>query len=119
VTSGRQTVGDQRSRLGRGWVAAGQGRPSPFFLNFFIFLMLPPTLWSIFYWKFGEWAKAFGRMGAQYTHFFKLPPSLGSVKSSIHHRVWGFYFILNFIFPKFRLDMGLHIYRLDFRFMEN
>jgi hypothetical protein len=42
--------------------------------------MLPPTLWSIFYWKFGEWARAFGRMGAQYTHFSKLPPSLGSVK---------------------------------------
>jgi hypothetical protein len=64
-----------------------QGRLASFFLNFFIFLMLPPTLWSIFYWKFGEWARAFGRMGAQYTHFFKLPPSLGSVKSSIPHRV--------------------------------
>jgi hypothetical protein len=55
-------------------------------------LMLPPTLWSIFYWKFGEWARAFGRMGAQYTYFFKLPPSLGSIKSSILHRVWRFYF---------------------------
>jgi hypothetical protein len=91
VTSGRQTVGDQRSRLGRGWVAAGQGRPSPFFLNFFIFLMLPPTLWSIFYWKFGEWAKAFGRMGAQYTHFFKLPPSLGSLE------IFTFFEILFFL----------------------
>jgi hypothetical protein len=34
------------------------------FLIFLIFLMLPPTLWSTFYWKFGEWARAFGRMGA-------------------------------------------------------
>jgi hypothetical protein len=51
----------------------GQDWPGPFFLIFLIFLMLPPTLWSIFYWKFGEWARAFGRMGAQYTHFFKLP----------------------------------------------
>jgi hypothetical protein len=33
-----------------------------------------------------------GRMGAQYTHFFKLPPTLGSVKSSISHIVWRFYF---------------------------
>jgi hypothetical protein len=46
----------------------------------------------IYFWKFGEWAKAFGRMGAQYTHFFKLPPTLGSVKSSIPHRVWRLYF---------------------------
>jgi hypothetical protein len=30
----------------------------PFFLNFLIFLKLPPILWSNFYWKFGEWAKA-------------------------------------------------------------
>jgi hypothetical protein len=54
--------------------------------------MLPPTFWSIFYWKFREWARAFGIMGAQYTHFFKLPPSYGSVKSSIPHRIWRFYF---------------------------
>jgi hypothetical protein len=48
--------------------------------------------------KFGEWARAFGRMGAKYIHFFKLPPTLGSVKSSIRHRIWRFYFIL-FYFP--------------------
>jgi hypothetical protein len=84
-------TGDQRSPTGRGSTPR-QGRPGPFFLNFFIILMLPPTLWSIFYWKFGEWARAFGRMGAHYTHFFKLPPSLGSVKSSIPHRVWRFSF---------------------------
>jgi hypothetical protein len=58
-------------------------------------------------------------MGAQYTHFFKLPPTLGSVKSSIPHNVWRFYFFGNFIFPKFIVDMDLHIYRSDFCFMEN
>jgi hypothetical protein len=60
-----------------------------------------------------------GKMGAQYTHFFKLPPTLGSVKSSIPHKVWRFYFLGNFIFSKFRIDLDLHIYRLDFCFMEN
>jgi hypothetical protein len=44
----------------------------------------------------------FGRMGAQYTHFFKLPSTLGSVKSSIPHRVWRFNFFLNF----FSLNLG-------------
>jgi hypothetical protein len=31
------------------------------------------------FWKFGKWAKAFGRMGVQHPHFFKLAPTLGSV----------------------------------------
>jgi hypothetical protein len=31
-------------------------------------------------------------MDAQCTHFFKLPPTLGSVKSSIPHKVWRFSF---------------------------
>jgi hypothetical protein len=80
--------------LRKKWRAAQKKihKKGPFFWNFGIFLMLPPTLWSIFYWKFGEWARAFGRMDAQYTHFFKLPPSLGIVISSIPHRVWRFYF---------------------------
>jgi hypothetical protein len=37
-------------------------------------------------------------MGAHCTHFFKLPPTLGSVKSSILHKVWRFYFFLEFYF---------------------
>jgi hypothetical protein len=58
---------------------------------------------------------AFGENGCtQYTHFFKLPPTLGSVKSSIPHNVWRFYFFWNFIFPKFRVYLDLQIYHLDF-----
>jgi hypothetical protein len=38
--------------------------------------------------------------------FFKIPPTLGSVKSSIPHNIWRFYFLGNFIFPKFRVDLG-------------
>jgi hypothetical protein len=78
-----------------------------------------PFFFYNFFGRLGEWAKALGRMGAQYTHFFKLPPTLGSVKSSISHRVWRFYFFCNFIFPKFRVHLDLHIYRSDFCFMEN
>jgi hypothetical protein len=58
-------------------------------------------------------------MGAQCTHFFKLPPTLGSVKSSIPHKVWRFYFFWNFTFAKFRVHLDLHIYHSDFCFMEN
>jgi hypothetical protein len=36
---------------------------SPNFLNFLNF----------FFWKFGKWARAFGRMGVQHPHFLKLP----------------------------------------------
>jgi hypothetical protein len=39
---------DQWSLARRG-LTPGQGWPAIFFLNFFIFLMLLPTLWSIFY----------------------------------------------------------------------
>jgi hypothetical protein len=95
LLAGQACVGTNQQELTTCAKNKGQHKKeiqTPFFLNFFIFLMLPPTLWSIFYWKFGEWARAFGRMGAQYTHFFKLPPSLGSVKSSIPHSVWRFYF---------------------------
>jgi hypothetical protein len=110
--AGRPYLGiDQWSPTGRGSIP-GHDWPGPFFLEFFYFF-------QIFYWKFGKWALAFGRMGAGYNHFFKLPPTLGSIKSSIPHRVWRFYFFFKIIFPKFRVDLDLHIYRLDFRFMEN
>jgi hypothetical protein len=42
--------------------------------------------------------------------FLKLAPTLGSVKCSIPHGDWRFSFFSNFIFPKFRIHMDLHIY---------
>jgi hypothetical protein len=47
---------------------------------------------SLFFWKFGEWAKAFGRMGVQHPHFLKLAPTLGSVKTSILMEIGDFTF---------------------------
>jgi hypothetical protein len=84
---------------------------------------LPPVgtqilFYFILFYLFGG-MRYLGRMGIQYTHFFKCPPTLGSVKSSIPHKVWRFYFFGNFIFPKFRVDLDLHTYRSDFHFMEN
>jgi hypothetical protein len=46
-------------------------------------------------WKFGKWARAFGRMGVQYPHFLKLALPLGSANSSKIHRERRFHF-----FPK-------------------
>jgi hypothetical protein len=46
----------------------------------------------IFFGKFRKWARDFGRMGIQHTHFLKLAPTLGSVKSSIPHGDWRFHF---------------------------
>jgi hypothetical protein len=94
----RLTLSRRRPAAGNRWSLAGcgltlgQGSPGPFLGIFKFFFKFLPILWSIFYWKFGEWARAFGRMGAEYTHFFKLPSTLGSIKSSIPHRVWRFYF---------------------------
>jgi hypothetical protein len=75
--------------------------------NFAIFLIICLTF---FFWKHREWAMAFGRMGVQHLHFLKLAPTLGSVKCSIPHGDWKFYFFSNFIFPKFRVHLDLHIY---------
>jgi hypothetical protein len=42
---------------------------------------------------------AFGEDGCtQDTHFSKLPPTLGSVKSSIPHIVWRFFTFLGILF---------------------
>jgi hypothetical protein len=76
--------------LTHGWQAT-ESMPSPihivpFFLNFFYF------------WKFGEWVRAFGRMDVQHPHFYKLFPKLGSVKCSIPHGDWRFDFFSNFVF---------------------
>ena len=46
----------------------------------------------IFFGKFGEWARPFGRMGVQHPHFLKLAPTLGSVKSYIPQGDWRFHF---------------------------
>jgi hypothetical protein len=69
--------------------------------------------------KFGEWARAFERMGIQHPHFLKLALTLGSVKCSIPHGDWRFYFFQNVIFAKFRVHLDLHIYRWDFGFIKN
>ena len=55
-----------------------------------------------------------GRMSAQYIYFFKLPPTFGSIKSSILHRIWRFHFFPNFLFAKSRVHMDLHIHCWDF-----
>jgi hypothetical protein len=47
------------------------------------------------FWKFGKWARAFGRIGVQHPHFLKLAPTLGSANSSKIHGEWRFHF-----FPK-------------------
>jgi hypothetical protein len=72
-----------------------------------------------FFWKFGEWTRAFGRMGVQHPHFLKLAPTLGSVKSSIPHGDWRFHFFSNFFLSKFRVHLDLHIYCCNFGFMKN
>jgi hypothetical protein len=64
---------------------------------------------SNFYFYFYFWGGLlrnflhFGRMGVQYPHFLKLAPTLGSVRFSIPHGDWRFYFFSNFIFHKFRI----------------
>jgi hypothetical protein len=63
-------------------------------------------------------ARALGRMGVQHPHFLKLAPTLGSVKCSILHGDWRFYFFSNFIFDKFRVHLDLHIHCWDFCFMK-
>jgi hypothetical protein len=47
------------------------------------------------FWKFGKWARAFGRMGVQYPHFLKLALTLGSANSSKIHRERRFHFFPN------------------------
>jgi hypothetical protein len=69
-------------------------------------------------WKFGEWTKAFGRMGVQHFHFLKLAPTLGSVKCSSSHGDWSFHFFIIF-FPEFRVHLDLHIHHWDICFMKN
>jgi hypothetical protein len=88
-------------------------------LRYSHFLHLKKNKIDFFFGKCKEWAMAFGRMGVQHPHFLKLAPILGSVKCSIFHGDWRFYFFSNFIFPKFRVHLDLHIYRWDFCFMKN
>jgi hypothetical protein len=83
-----------------------------------------PNFFEIFYlkkmnfWKFGKWARAFGRMGVQRPHFLKLATTPGSGNSSKIHGKWRFHFFPNFLFPKFSSYLDLHIYRWDFCFMK-
>jgi hypothetical protein len=55
---------------------------------------------------------------SQHPHFLKLAPTLGSVESSIPQGLWRFHFFSNFIFPKFRVHLDLHIYHWDFCFIK-
>jgi hypothetical protein len=70
-------------------------------------------------WKFGKWARPFGRMGVQHPHFFKVAPTFGSANSSKIHGKWRFHFFPTFFFPKFSPHLDLHIYRWDFCSMKN
>jgi hypothetical protein len=102
-----EPAGNQQSPASRG-STPGQGQTIPFFKYFYIFL-------NVFFWKFREWARAFGRMGVQHPHFLKL----GSVKSCKLHGDWRFHFFSNFIFSKFILNLDIHIYRSDFCSIKN
>jgi hypothetical protein len=44
------------------------------------------------FWKFGKWARAFGKMGVQHSHFLKLARTLGSANSFKFHGEWRFHF---------------------------
>jgi hypothetical protein len=59
-----------------------------------------------------------GGVHLQHPHFLKLAPILRSVESSIPHGNWRFHFFSNFIFPKFRVHLDLHMYRWNFCFMK-
>jgi hypothetical protein len=109
--AGRQPRAGQRPAVAcRPRVDAWTCWAIPIFLKFFYFLKMN-------FWKFGKWAKAFGRMGVQRPHFLKLAPTLGSGNSSKIHGEWRFHFFSNFLFPKFSSYLDLHIYRWDFCFM--
>jgi hypothetical protein len=69
-------------------------------------------------WKFGKWARAFGRMGVQYLHFLKLALTLGSANSSKIHGERRFHFFPKKN-PKFSLHLDLPIYHWDFCFMKS
>jgi hypothetical protein len=84
----------------------------PIFLKFLYFKKMN-------FWKFGKWARAFGRMGVQHPHFLKLAPTLGSANSSKIHGEWRFHFFLKKKIPKFRFYLDLHICLWDFCFMKN
>jgi hypothetical protein len=70
------------------------------------------------FWKFGKWARAFGRMGVQHPHFLKLAPTLGSANSSNIHGEWRFHFFPKKKIPKFKVHLDLHIDLWDFCFMK-
>jgi hypothetical protein len=51
-------------------------------------------------------------------NLLKFAPTLGSVKSSIPHGTWRFYFFPNIIFAKIRLYMDLYIHHWEFSLMK-
>jgi hypothetical protein len=104
-------AGDQRSPVGCCTI--------PDRLRHFHFMQFLFYFFDFFFWKYREWARAFGRIGVQHPHFLKLAPILGSVKCSIFHGDWRFLLFFKFYFPKFRVHLDLHIYRWDFCFMKN
>jgi hypothetical protein len=64
-----------------------------FFGFFYLFFLV---LW--------RWPWHFGRMGVQHSHFLKLSPTLGRVKSSIPHGAWRFH-----CFPKKLAKIRVHL----------
>jgi hypothetical protein len=104
-TRGRRATAGRRPRIN-----ASACRAVPSFLKFFY-------LKKKNFWKFGKWARAFGRMGVQHPHFLKDAPTLGSANSSKIHGEWRFHFFPNLFLAKFILHLDLHIYRWDFYFM--
>jgi hypothetical protein len=84
--------------------AGGKQSLTRLFLFFIFYFLIKLFYFILFYLELWE-------MGVQDPHFLKLALILGSVKCSILHGDWKFLFFSNFIFPKFRIHMDLHIYR--------
>jgi hypothetical protein len=106
------------------WSPAGCGStpglsgPGPIFeISYFIIIILLLLFYYCYFIIIILWK--FGRISVQHPHFLKFAPTLGSVECFILHGNRRFHFFSNFIFPKFRVHLDLHIYHWDFYFMKN
>jgi hypothetical protein len=91
-------MGDRWSE-GHGW-SATNGRPPAAALSLTLGILLYFFHLNLNFLEIWGWAWHFGRMGAQQPNHLKVAPTLGSVKSSITHGAWRFYYFSNFILLK-------------------
>jgi hypothetical protein len=113
--AGRQLAVAHRPRVDA-WI----GSAWSFFWEFFLFFSSFPLHFGQYFT--GSLGNGPGLLG-EWVHstpiFSSFPLHLEVSNSSIPHRDWRFYFFGTFIFPKFRVDLDLHIRHSDFHFMEN